>query len=56
MDTEGVHIGVVGWFIGSSHDVDCIARGGEEEELEDGVVDTVGEGPEEVKVPSYIDE
>ena len=38
------------------HQVDGVAGRGEEEQLEDGVVKAVAEGPEEVEVAGYIDD
>lgn len=42
-------------LVGGGHEVDGVAGGGEEEELEDGVVGAICEGPEEVNVASYVD-
>ena len=52
---EGVEVRVVGWFVDSGHQVNGVAGGGEEEELEDGVVGAVGEGPEEIDITRYVD-
>lgn len=48
LDAEGVEVRVVGGLVAGCHEVDCVGGGGEEEELEDGVVCAVREGPEEV--------
>jgi hypothetical protein len=53
---EGVEVGVVGRLVGCCHEVDCVAGGGEEEDLVDGVVGAVGEGPEDVEVAGYVDD
>jgi hypothetical protein len=42
-------------FVGCGHKVNCVARGGEEEDFEDCIVGAVGEGPEEVDVAGYVD-
>jgi hypothetical protein len=36
----------VGGLVGGGHEIEGVPRGAEEEELEDGVVGRVGEGPE----------
>jgi len=56
LDAEGVEVGVVGGFVGGGHEVDGVAGGCEEEQFEGGVVEGIGEGPEEVEVTGYVDE
>lgn len=38
----------MGGLVGCSHQVDGVSGAGEEEDLKDGVVGAVGEGPEEI--------
>ena len=45
----------MGWFVNCGHQIDGIAGGCEEEELEDGVVGATGEGPEQINIASYVD-
>ena len=56
LDFECVESWVVGGFVGCGHEVDGVARGGYEEDLEDGVVGGVGEGCEDVEVAGYVDD
>ena len=42
LDFEGVDVGVVGWLVVVEHEVDGVGLGGEEEELEGGVVHGAG--------------
>jgi hypothetical protein len=46
----------VRWLVGCCHQVDCVAGRGEEEQLEDGIIEAVPKGPEEVKVAGYVDD
>ena len=55
-DFEGVDVGVLGRFVVIEHEVEGVGLGGEEEELENGVVEgSGGEGPEDVEVAGYVD-
>ncbi|RDW88112.1 hypothetical protein BP6252_00144 [Coleophoma cylindrospora] len=56
LHAEGVQVGIVRRLVRCGHQVDGVAGAGEEEELEDGVVGAVGEGPEEIEVPRHVDE
>jgi len=46
LDAEGIEVRIVGGLVGGGHEIEGVPRGAEEEELEDGVVGRVGEGPE----------
>ena len=53
LHAEGVEGRVVGWLVGVGHEVEDVALGAEEEDLEDGVVD--GLCGEEVEVARDVD-
>ena len=55
MYAKGIEVRVVGWFVDCSHQVDGIARGGEEKELEDSIICDVCKGPEEIEIAGNID-
>lgn len=42
LDAKGVGVGIVGGLVGVGHEVDDVALGANEEDLEDEVVDAVG--------------
>jgi hypothetical protein len=48
LDSEGVKIGIVSWLVRGCHEIDRIAGGCQEEELEDSIVCAIRKGPEEV--------
>lgn len=55
MYSEGVEVGIVGRFVPRGHKVDGVSGRGKEEELEDSVVQGVGESPEEVEIARDVD-
>jgi len=56
LDAECIDVGVVSWLVCCGHQVDCVGGAAYEEDLEDGVVGAIGEGPEEIEVASYVDD
>lgn len=48
LDLERIDIGVMGGLVVVQHEIDNVARGSNEEELEGGEVERLGESPEEV--------
>lgn len=48
LNAEGVEGGGLSGFVGRHHQVERVARGGDEEDLEDAVVVAVGEGREDI--------
>jgi hypothetical protein len=46
----------MGWLPGRGHFVDGVAGRDKEEDLESGIVETVGEGPEDIEVAGCVDE
>ncbi len=48
LDTERVEVGIMRWLVCGRHEVDCVARGEQEEDLENGIVRAVQKGPEEI--------
>lgn len=48
LNSEGIKIGIVSWLVRGCHKIDRITGGGQEEELEYGIICAVGKRPEEV--------
>jgi hypothetical protein len=51
---ESVDVGIVSGFVGCCHEINGVAGGTEEEELEGCVVGAVGEGPEDIEVAGGV--
>jgi len=54
LHAEGVEIWIVGRLVRVGHKVDGVAGRAEEEQLENGVVGAVEEGPEEIDIARYV--
>lgn len=54
LHSEGIDVDIVGGLVGVGHEIDDIALGADEEDLEDEVVDAVGR--KEIEVSSEVDE